>query len=84
MDEKSLQYSKISRIVQTMGLFCYILCGCRNRLVVIGSADGAILVIVLEANGNGKYYPITAYPAEKQDIVLYKRLKGGETDEGKK
>lgn len=57
----------------------------KNRLVLIGETEeNLILVIVLEANGKGKYYPITAYPAEKQDITLYKRLKGGENYEDKK
>ena len=57
----------------------------KNRLVLIGPlGEGSLLVVILESNGKGKYYPITAYPAEKQDIALYKRLKGGENDENKK
>lgn len=53
----------------------------KNRLVLIGQTEEALLItIILEANGRGKYYPITAYPADIHDITLYKRLKGGELD----
>ena len=54
------------------------------RLVIGETEENIILAVILEANGRGKYYPITAYLVEKKDIALYKRLKGGENDEGKK
>lgn len=50
----------------------------KGRLVLIGSTyEKRILAVVLEARGHGSYYPITAYPANVQDIALYNRLKGG-------
>lgn len=50
----------------------------KNRLVVIGlTEEKRILAIILESKGGGKYYAITAYPADSHDIALYKRLKGG-------
>jgi hypothetical protein len=56
----------------------------KSRLVIIGSTDEALIItVILESNGKGKYYPITAYPASKQDITLYKRLKGGDFDNEK-
>lgn len=59
----------------------------KNRLVLIGSADeGRILAVILESKGRGIYYPITAYPADKKDTVLFNRLKnkGGEDSNEKK
>ena len=53
----------------------------KNRLVLIGSTEEErMLAVILESEGSGIYYPITAYPADKKDIVLYNRLKnkGGE------
>lgn len=58
----------------------------KNRLVLIGGEEGErILSVILESKGSGKYYPITAYPADKKDIVLYNRLrnKGGENNNEK-
>ncbi|HSW88809.1 MAG TPA: hypothetical protein VLG12_06630 [Candidatus Saccharimonadales bacterium] len=56
----------------------------KNRLVLIGPTEEELIItIILESNGRGKYYPITAYPASRQDIALYKRLKGGELDNEK-
>jgi len=46
--------------------------------VLIGSTEeNRMLTIVLEPKGHGAYYPITAYPSDKKDITLYKRLQGG-------
>ncbi len=51
----------------------------KGRLILLGqTAEKQILAVVLEAQGNGRYYPITAYQADKKDIALYNRLKGGE------
>lgn len=59
----------------------------KNRLVLIGETDEErLLAIILESQGRGIYYPITAYPAGAKDIALYKRLKhkGGEDNNDKK
>lgn len=53
----------------------------KNRLVLIGpTEEKRILTVVLEAKGRGKYYPITAYEASRFDVVLYRRLRGGEKE----
>ncbi len=50
----------------------------KKRLVLIGLTDEqSILTVVLESQGHGVYYPITAYPSDSHDITLYKHLKGG-------
>jgi uncharacterized DUF497 family protein len=54
----------------------------KSRLVVIGQTeDNQIITIILESQGSGKYYPITAYGASTNDRTLYNRLKGGENNE---
>lgn len=51
----------------------------KNRLVVIGKTEEQrMLAVILESKGRGTYYPVTAFPADKADIALYKHLKGGE------
>ncbi len=51
----------------------------KGRLVLLGpTEENQILAVVLETQGNGRYYPITAYQADKKEIALYNRLKGGE------
>lgn len=56
----------------------------KNRLVLIGQTEEErILGVILESKGRGVYYPITAYNAGKQDTSLYKRLKGGDSNENK-
>lgn len=55
----------------------------KNRLVLIGKTEeNRILAVILESQGRGIYYPITAYLAYEKDKKLYKRLKnkGGETE----
>ncbi len=48
----------------------------KKRLVLIGiSAEERVIAVVLEAKGKGRYYPITAYDADKQDTKLYYRLR---------
>lgn len=57
----------------------------KSRLVLIGQTEEKrILGVVLEARGNGKYYPITAYDADEHDTLLYRRLRGGDNDETNK
>lgn len=53
----------------------------KNRLVLIGlTEENLVMTVILESKGKGKYYPITAYPTDKHDVVLYERIKGGEDD----
>lgn len=50
----------------------------KSRLVLLGYTDEErFLAIVLESQGKGVYYPITAYDASEKDLAFYKRLKGG-------
>ena len=50
----------------------------KKRLVVLGpTKENIIVAVILESQGRGRYYPITAYEADKSDIVLYNKLKGG-------
>ena len=56
----------------------------KNRLVLIGQTEEErILAVILESQGRGVYYPITAYLADKKDITLYTRLRGGDNNEDK-
>jgi hypothetical protein len=51
----------------------------KKRLVVIGNtAEDRMLTIILESQGQGSYYPITAFPSDDSDIKLYKHLRGGQ------
>ena len=53
----------------------------KNRILLVGpTEEKRMITVVLEPKRNGIYYTITAYPADKQDIVLYNRLKGGENN----
>ena len=50
----------------------------KKRLVLIGpTEEERVLTIILESNGHGTYYPVTAYPSDMQDIILFKHLQGG-------
>jgi uncharacterized DUF497 family protein len=54
----------------------------KGRLLLTGSTEEKRMVsVVLESQGNGSYYPITAYDADSRDITLYNRLKGGDKNE---
>lgn len=54
----------------------------KGRLVLIGlTKEERVLVVVLEAKGQGRYYPITAYDADAHDIALYHHLRGGEDND---
>jgi hypothetical protein len=54
----------------------------KGRLLLTGPTEERRMIsIVLESNGHGIYYPVTAYDADPKDIVLYNRLKGGENNE---
>lgn len=57
----------------------------KNRLLLVGQTEESrILTVILEPQGNGIYYPITAYESDTQDIALYMRLKGGDDNEENK
>jgi hypothetical protein len=45
---------------------------------LIGKTDeDRLITVVLEQKRNGVYYPVTAYPSDTKELVLYNRLKGG-------
>ncbi len=47
----------------------------KGRLILIGqTAEKRMLVVVLEAKGGSRYYPVTAYDANTKDCALYWRL----------
>lgn len=51
----------------------------KERLVLIGlSKANRMIAVVLEGQGRGVYYPITAYEPDEKDKTLYRRLKGGD------
>ncbi len=53
----------------------------KNRLLLVGpTEEKRMLTVVLEPKRNGLYYPVTAYPADRSDIALYTRMKGGVDD----
>ena len=57
----------------------------KGRLVVISKTEEQrLLGVVLEAEGKGTFYPVTAYDANAHDTALYNRLQGGEDDETNK
>jgi len=54
----------------------------KRRLLLTGpTEEKRMLSVVLESQGRGKYYPITAFDADSKDIALYKHLKGGDNNE---
>ncbi|MBI4091672.1 MAG: hypothetical protein HY427_00470 [Candidatus Levybacteria bacterium] len=54
----------------------------KGRLVLMGPTEAKrMLSVILEAKGQGKYYPITAYETDQSDIALYSRLQGGGKDD---
>jgi len=53
-----------------------------GRLLVTGpKADGTLLVLILAPKGPGKFYPVTAYPADKKDRREYEEWKAGNNNE---
>jgi len=57
----------------------------KNRLILLGETnEEKLLNVVLENHGAGTYYVITAYDTSQEDTKLYKRLKGGESNEADK
>ena len=54
--------------------------GHTGRTVVVGpSSSGRMLEVVLDPEGSGVYYVVTAHPASRKDRALYAKEKGGET-----
>jgi len=50
-----------------------------GRMVLIGpTTAGRMLEVVLDPQGEGVYYVVTAHPASRKDRALYQREKGGE------
>ncbi len=51
----------------------------KGRIMVIGpTLDGRMLAVVLDPEGQGVYYPVTARSADKKERRDYQRDKGGE------
>lgn len=54
----------------------------KSRVVLVGmTEEKRILTVVLEPKKDKTYYPITAYRSSRQEVAIYKRLRGGEHDE---
>lgn len=48
----------------------------QKRLILVGETEaGRILELVLVPKGKERYYPLTAYDASPEMIVMYKRRK---------
>jgi len=53
--------------------------GKNNRLLVFGpTKEDKILVVILDKEKEGVYYPITAYKASSKLVKIYLNQKGGE------
>ena len=53
--------------------------GKKGRTALVGPVDsGRILRVILDPEGKGMYYPVTAHIASKKDRDLYKQKKEGE------
>lgn len=53
--------------------------GKKGRLLVFGpTKNGRMLVVILDPEEEGVYYPVTAYKASKKLIKIYLNQKGGE------
>jgi hypothetical protein len=51
--------------------------GYGGRVVLVGpTRAGRMLEVVLEPEGNGEYYVVTAHPASRKDRALYRRETG--------
>ena len=50
-----------------------------GRVALVGpTAAGRILVVIVDPQGGGDFYVVTAHPASRKDRALYWREKGGE------
>lgn len=50
-----------------------------GRTVLVGpTAAGRMLEVVLDPEGNGVYYVVTAHPTSRRDRALYQQEKGRE------
>lgn len=53
--------------------------GYQGRVALIGpTSSGRLLAVVLDPEGRGVYYPVTARPASRKERALYRQEKGGE------
>ena len=50
-------------------------------LVTDPKADGTLLVLILAPRGPGRFYPVTAYPADNKDRREYEQWKAGNNNE---
>ena len=54
--------------------------GHSGRILVFGPLkSGKMIAVVLDPEGNGAYYPVTARPASRRERAIYQQEKGGET-----
>lgn len=52
--------------------------GYQRRIVLIGpTLAGRMLAVVLDPEGRGVYYPVTARPASHKERALYRQYKEG-------
>jgi uncharacterized protein len=50
----------------------------QGRMVLIGPTPaGRVLAVILEPEGFGVYYPVTARPASRKERALYDQNEGG-------
>ena len=53
----------------------FLLQGTKRRIILIGPTDaGQILAVVLEHEGEGNYYPVTARPASRKERSWYQDM----------
>lgn len=58
--------------------------GKKGRLLIIGLVDDKrMITVVLDHEGKGRYYPVTARPASRKERKLYKEQKGVKEDDKK-
>ena len=56
----------------------FLLQGKQRRIILIGPTNrGRILAVVLEHEGEGDYYPVTARPASRKEREWYRDMKKG-------
>jgi uncharacterized DUF497 family protein len=54
----------------------------KSRLLLVGrTAEDRLVSVVLHSQGQDIYYPITAYDSDPTDIIIFKRLRGGDNNE---
>lgn len=53
--------------------------GYKNRIILVGpTRTRKMLAVMLESEGGGVYYPVTARPASRRERGIYRREREGE------